>query len=124
MKLNFAFRHRYLMKLKPAIGIPPILVIGFFLSYTPAIGQDFNEGQTTEIEASAKEALDDPEPGETEYKPAIKPANTVRDSVSLIKVVKPAPKATSDKSQKQEDPLSFNFLYYIIEKFKMSDMIE
>jgi hypothetical protein len=49
-----------------------------------------------------------------------------RDSVQVI--VKPAPKPikATEKStkDKHEDPLSFNFLYYIIEKFKLSDIIE
>lgn len=51
----------------------------------------------------------------------------VRDA----EIKKPAPKAVekpqkdAEKAQKQEeDPLSFNFLYYIIEKFKLSDIVE
>lgn len=46
------------------------------------------------------------------------------------KNVKPAAKAVEkpvkeeEKAQKEEDPISFNFLYYIIEKFKLSDIIE
>ena len=45
-----------------------------------------------------------------------------RDSIQtkLIKPFKPVEKA----AQEDEDPLSFNFLYYIIEKFKLSDIIE
>ena len=51
----------------------------------------------------------------------------VRDA----EIKKPAPK-TIEKAQKdaekaqkpEEDPLSFNFLYYIIEKFKFSDIVE
>lgn len=35
------------------------------------------------------------------------------------------PQKDAEKAQKQEeDPLSFNFLYYIIEKFKLSDIVE
>lgn len=34
------------------------------------------------------------------------------------------PQKDAEKAQKEEDPLSFNFLYYIIEKFKLSDIIE
>jgi hypothetical protein len=49
-----------------------------------------------------------------------------RDSVQVI--LKPAPKPTKTgekaNKEKQEDPLSFNFLYYIIEKFKLSDIKE
>jgi hypothetical protein len=50
-----------------------------------------------------------------------------RDSVQIQpKTVKPTTVKPVEKSQKEkpEDPLSFNFLYYIIEKFKLSDMIE
>lgn len=42
-------------------------------------------------------------------------------------IVKPAEKLQKEeeKAQKKEgDPLSFNFLYYIIEKFKLSDFVE
>jgi hypothetical protein len=39
--------------------------------------------------------------------------------VKIMKPIKPA-----EKAQKEEDPLSFNFLYYIIEKFKLSDVIK
>lgn len=51
--------------------------------------------------------------------------------VREAEIKKPAPKAIdkpqkdSEKAQKQEeDPLSFNFLYYIIEKFKFTDIVE
>jgi hypothetical protein len=61
---------------------------------------------------------------ESEAVPQSKPQ---RDSVQVI--LKPTPKATktpekSGSKDKQEDPLSFNFLYYIIEKFKLSDIKE
>ena len=53
------------------------------------------------------------------------PAATVkespRDSVQ-VKITKPTKAA--DKEEKEQDPLSFNFLYYIIGKFKLSDIIE
>jgi hypothetical protein len=39
--------------------------------------------------------------------------------VKIMKPIKPP-----EKAQKEEDPLSFNFLYYIIEKFKLSDIIK
>lgn len=53
-----------------------------------------------------------------------------RDSAQVqLKTIQPAQKPVNkspEKStkEKQEDPLSFNFLYYIIEKFKLSDIIE
>jgi hypothetical protein len=47
-----------------------------------------------------------------------------RDSVAL----RPALPKSKEKSDKQanegEDALSFNFLYYIIQRFKMSDIME
>lgn len=51
----------------------------------------------------------------------------VRDAE--MKTFKATPKAEkspkeAEKAKKEEDPLSFNFLYYIIEKFKFSDIVE
>ena len=50
-----------------------------------------------------------------------------KDSVQ-IKVPQPAIKSKSDQakpsSSKEEDALSFNFLYYIIQKFKISDLVD
>lgn len=50
-----------------------------------------------------------------------------RDSAHVIllkPIVKPSKFGEKAGKEKQEDPLSFNFLYYIIEKFKLSDIIE
>lgn len=56
--------------------------------------------------------------------PVVSTKEVVRDSVQVqAKITKPTSK-TAEKDQKGEDPLSFNFLYYIIEKFKLSDIIE
>lgn len=49
------------------------------------------------------------------------------EAKTIKPVVKPAEKGQKDeeKAQKKEgNPLSFNFLYYIIEKFKLSDFVE
>lgn len=51
----------------------------------------------------------------------------VRDAE--MKTFKATPKTEkspkeAEKAKKEEDPLSFNFLYYIIEKFKFSDIVE
>ena len=54
--------------------------------------------------------------------PVISTKEAVRDSIQ-VKITKPTTK-TTEKDSKEEDPLSFNFLYYIIEKFKLSDIIE
>ena len=54
--------------------------------------------------------------------PAASAKEPLRDSIQVqVKVTKPT--KSTEKEQK-EDPLSFNFLYYIIEKFKLSDIIE
>ena len=54
--------------------------------------------------------------------PATTTKETPRDSAQQVKFTKPA--KASEKEEKEEDPLSFNFLYYIIGKFKLSDIIE
>jgi hypothetical protein len=49
-----------------------------------------------------------------------------RDSLTVKPVViaKPkSPEAANTKNKTQEEPLSFNFLYYIIQKFKGSDVV-
>jgi|SRR5688572_4954465 len=86
-----------------------------------------------EYEAAAKETpRNEPDPllsSESESRnvnkvtpPLVSTKEAARDSVQ-VKITKPATK-TTEKDQKEEDPLSFNFLYYIIEKFKLSDIIE
>lgn len=113
------------MKLNPSYGLLPILVVGLILS-TPAIGQD--EKSPMEYETTIREFKNDSVTSEVEIKTLSKP---VIPAVSRETETPPATKTTktpvkqADKTQKSpEDPLSFNFLYYIIEKFKMSDMIE
>ena len=54
--------------------------------------------------------------------PAAPTKESSRDSIQVKTSVKPV--KPTEKTQKEEDPLTFNFLYYIIEKFKLSDMIE
>lgn len=61
--------------------------------------------------------------------PTGEPSVVVRDAEAkaLKPVAKPAEKSQKEeeKAQKKEgDPLSFNFLYYLIEKFKLSDFVE
>ncbi|NOT75077.1 MAG: hypothetical protein HOP08_09130 [Cyclobacteriaceae bacterium] len=60
-------------------------------------------------------------------------SNTVRDSTAQvmpkitpslpIKIAKPEGK-NNVKEKEETDALSFNFLYYFIQKFKMSDLID
>jgi len=56
-----------------------------------------------------------------------KEKETLRDSI----IVKPAPAVrpkhtdgAAPKNKPEEETLSFNFLYYIIQKFKVSDIID
>jgi hypothetical protein len=110
------------MKLKPLHIAVPLLLGGLMLLATAAIAQE--NRNYNEPEVIFKETKTDPPPvAESESRSVIhKPV--LRDSVQVKPVkpsAKPAEKGSKDKS---EDPLSFNFLYYIIEKFKMSDMIE
>lgn len=57
---------------------------------------------------------------------------TIKDSVQIVPrmIVQPAKNARPDankenrKEKGEEDALSFNFLYYMIQKFKLSDLID
>lgn len=130
------------MRLRPVIGHFPVIAMGIFMSL-PVIGQERGERANSEVEIYSRDIAY--EPGESESKSVVKSnQTTLCDSmahakstssvkisskpVENIKTLEPVkqvetPKAV-EKSQKQEDPLSFNFLYYLIEKFKMSDMVE
>ncbi|HNP07241.1 MAG TPA: hypothetical protein PKN99_06425 [Cyclobacteriaceae bacterium] len=46
-----------------------------------------------------------------------------RDSVS-VKATKAKASKKSPDGKKEEDALSFNFLYYIIQKYKISDIVD
>jgi hypothetical protein len=88
---------------------------------------DAQEGKAQpEIEATSLRSDPDPVLSESENrtnKPtssAVKEAHRDSVQVKLAKPFKPIEKGEKE----EEDPLSFNFLYYIIEKFKMSDIIE
>jgi hypothetical protein len=75
--------------------------------------------------------IDNPETRVTKNStaPVTQESTAIRDSE--VKNSKPVPR-TTEKTQKEDekvrkeedDPLSFNFLYYIIEKFKFSDIVE
>jgi hypothetical protein len=98
-----------------------------------SISLSAQEGRGQDVEPIVKETpSNEPDPilsSESESRnlnkvvPPVVPAKeAVRDSVQ-VKITKPTSKSV-EKDQKGEDPLSFNFLYYIIEKFKLSDIIE
>lgn len=48
----------------------------------------------------------------------------IKNSKPVAKQPAEKPQKEVEKPRKEEDPLSFNFLYYIIEKFKLSDIVE
>ena len=54
----------------------------------------------------------------------------VKDSVQRVvpshntKMAKPEPNKGSRKDRDEDETLSFNFLYYMFQKFKMSDLID
>ncbi len=82
------------------------------------------------MEVAAKEtARNDPDPvlSESDFrtnKPIHTPTSTketIRDTLQ-VKIIKPI--KSIEGIEREEDPLSFNFLYYLIEKFKLSDIIE
>lgn len=112
------------MRLKP-LNSAILLILCFALfSAISALAQ---EDRSSEIETIVRETPRndvDPGGGEGESRKPTTPTvkETTRDSVSHLKVVKPI--KPIEKVPKEEDPLSFNFLYYIIEKFKLSDIIE
>jgi hypothetical protein len=57
----------------------------------------------------------------------IREGATQRDSLFVKPVITVKPKtneAAATKPKTQEEPLSFNFLYYIIQKFKGSDVVD
>jgi hypothetical protein len=55
--------------------------------------------------------------------PAAIRESELKNAKPAVKMAEKSPKE-DEKVQKEEDPLSFNFLYYIIEKFKLSDIVE
>lgn len=118
MKRNFAFWSHYLMRLKPANSV---FLLAVFCTLVSTIQVNAQEGRP-EMDILRS----DPDPvsvSDSETK-TIKstPKELLRDSIQ----VKPVKTFRSNEKapEKEEDPLSFNFLYYIIEKFKLSDVIE
>lgn len=47
-----------------------------------------------------------------------------RPAPAAKKAANPSSKTNGNGKPKEEDPLSFNFLYYIIQKFKSTDILE
>ena len=51
-------------------------------------------------------------------------SDSVQSKSSVVVPVKKGPTAADLRKPKDEDPLNFNFLFYIITKFKSSDLME
>lgn len=56
--------------------------------------------------------------------PAIVRDSEIKNAKPVVKAVEKHQKEEEKAQKKEDDPLSFNFLYYIIEKFKLSDIVE
>jgi hypothetical protein len=135
IEVNFAFRQHYLMKLK---SCHTVLLTAVFFTLVPfsALAQEDKFSFDAEILTNDPVKQDQENPSGTDPETRVsKNSTAVQESAGIrepdLKNAKPAVK-TVEKSQKDEekvekeedDPLSFNFLYYIIEKFKISDIVE
>lgn len=60
------------------------------------------------------------------YEPEGKTTITTQRETTITTPAKPKSKSPDSKSpsKQEEDALSFNFLYYIIQKFKISDIVD
>ena len=114
------------MKLKPYIFA--FVLMGWAITCSTVASAQ--EGRMQDTDPAIKEApRNEPDPvlsSETESRSPksnlpVTVKESPRDSVQ-VKIVKPS--KAMEKEEKEEDPLSFNFLYYIIGKFKLSDIIE
>ncbi len=74
---------------------------------------NLNDDKTLIMDADAK----------TTKTPVVRDTPSQNNNVKRQEQQKPSG-ATSVGDKTQEDPLSFNFLYYIIQKFKISDIMD
>lgn len=126
------------MKLKSCHTVPLTAVLFTLLLPLNAVSQEDKVGFDSEIVTKDPAKQDQETPSGTENPdnrvnknstaPASQEPVATRDTElkNIKPVVKTVEKPLKDeeKVQKEEDPLSFNFLYYIIEKFKGSDIVE
>ena len=125
-----------------------IILCVLFLVVLATTGTSYGQEGSAQFESMELEGgtidrekiLLSPGEGDTRYTPRSNPENNSGDSITTsntqstqpavpkIKTEKqaPTPKPTVEKQSKEEDEsiLSFNFLYYIIEKYKLQDIIE
>ena len=114
----------YLMRLRPSICA---FIVCWALAYSYPVGAQEGRAQsemdaTTGVKSDPDPVLSESESKNNKLSAPAAAKEATRDSVQIkpAKVFKPAEKVEKE----EQDPLSFNFLYYIIEKFKMSDIIE
>jgi len=125
MKRNFAFWIHYLMRLKPANSVFLLSVCCSLLAVLDLHAQEGKPQIEMEIMKSDPDPVSTSESDLRTNSKSVSPSTSkeiTRDSLQ-IKPVKPV-KSSEKTQEKEEDPLSFNFLYYIIEKFKLSDVID
>lgn len=98
-----------------------VLIVGVLLMsfIIPAKAQEKTFPITEEVSETEQDKYPDDSPFNDDLQ-----KSAFRDSIS----VRPAANKSKEKSEKQtnegEEALSFNFLYYIIQRFKMSDIME
>ncbi len=137
IEVNFAFRNHYPMKLKSfhsklSCAVFAILLLAFNANAQENRGNYDQEGtkDNNNDANTAGEMLDSRLNRGFSSNPAQPQSETVILRDAEIKNAKPAaqpakPAKEDPKTMKKEgDPLSFNFLYYFIEKFKLSDLLE
>lgn len=99
-----------------------ILVIGFFvlLISSDTFAQEHSFGKE-----EAEHSINFESGGHHESE-GIQSKVTQPDSLTLYRpmIARPRPKQSEARSHEDEDALKFNFLYFIIQKFKFSDIIE
>lgn len=107
------------MKIKPILF--PILLLLGVLGFSKAMAQ---EDRIPDLDSGIKdiryETSTDLNP-EGDFKNS-KPILTSRDSVSLKTV--PRRPEQKGKNGDENSVLSFNFLYYLIERYKLSDIVD
>lgn len=98
-----------------------LLFVFFLLAAFPSLAQEKQDYPNAESDRSIDEMNQHPDG----HLNTNKDREILRDSVVLKPVSIPRAKGEAPhKNKPDEEPLSFNFLYFIIQKFKVSDMID
>ena len=113
------------MKVKTLIVLAALSLIAFSLKAQE--GQSINEPP----ESTHREVIQDE--GKILNDDHATQAVNIRDSIQAVprvnpvqhnRAAKPDAQKSNRKENQEEDALSFNFLYYMIQKFKLSDLID